>query len=49
MRNAFSDALKTRILILGATVFATGLVSVAWLPPTPATEISRGGAIFAAE
>jgi len=48
MHHVFSDALKTRVMILGMTTFAIGFTFVAWLPPSPA-DISRGGAIFATE
>jgi len=47
MDHSFSDALKTRILVLGMMAFANGFVVVAALPSTP--DVARGGTLFAAE
>lgn len=50
MEHAFSDTLKSRIMLVGMMTFAIGFVFVTTLPPTPATpEFSRGGDIFASE
>lgn len=47
MDHAFSDARKTRVMIVGMVTFAIGFIFVAALPYTP--DVSRGGDIFAAQ